>query len=167
MRDIIQAGMDRQKGRIGNCATGAGMTTTTNSQAETRLPLTDWTGQAEEKNNCTGLRGQVEAGHLHMMERTVRGRTLTQRLDRSDWPNKQKKGIFGRVDSTGQVGQDILMQYIHTQNRLNTCRAIKNESFLYRQRRHGQDMTETESVDKRFTVQFSKAAQKQKKGKTR
>ncbi len=30
MGDIIQAGIDRQKGRIGNCATGAGMPRTTN-----------------------------------------------------------------------------------------------------------------------------------------
>ncbi len=37
---------------------------------------------------------------------------MKQRLDRTD---KQKKGTFGRVDSTGQVGQDILMQDTYTQ----------------------------------------------------
>jgi hypothetical protein len=40
---------------------------------------------------------------------------MSQGVDRSDWPNKQKKGIFGQVDSTGQVGQDILMQDTYTQ----------------------------------------------------
>ncbi len=34
------------------------------------------------------LARQVEAGNLHMMERTGRGRTLTIRLDRTDWSDK-------------------------------------------------------------------------------
>jgi hypothetical protein len=34
------------------------------------------------------LARQVEAGHLHMMERTGRGNTLTLRLDRTDWSDK-------------------------------------------------------------------------------
>ncbi len=40
---------------------------------------------------------------------------MKQRLDRTAWPDKQKKGIFGRVDSTGQVVQYILMQDTYTQ----------------------------------------------------
>jgi hypothetical protein len=40
---------------------------------------------------------------------------LKQRQDRTDWPDKQKKDTFGRVDSTGQVGQDILILDTYTQ----------------------------------------------------
>jgi hypothetical protein len=99
-----------------------------------------------------------------MLERTGWSRTLTQRPDRSDWPNKQKEGIFGRVDSTGQVGQDILMQDTYTQvEHMQGSQKRKH----YRQRRCEQDMTDTECVDKRFTVQFSKAVQTQNKSITR
>ncbi len=130
----LDTGQVRQKARLLHTGwTGQAETwllhTGWTGQAEARLPRTGWTldrsgrgktpahrldRSGRDKDNCIpGLRGQEETGHLNMLDRIGWGKTLTQGLDRTDWPDTQKKGIFTGQHRTGWTGHTDA-GHIHT-----------------------------------------------------